>query len=287
VTGLGWDTTTLPPPGGPVRVAREHGVADIIEFAFGMLRATYKQIVGVSVLLGLPGIVLAGIGAAQVTAGDVLGADRAAWILLGVGGVAVAIGALATEPALIDLAMARSRGEPPRIGPAALSGLRRVPGLFTVWAALFLAAALPLVLATVLSLADDVLALLFIPAVPVTLGLFLVAIMVGHLVTAAVVAERIGAWRALGRVRILLRGQFWRTFGRGLLFGFMIQVIGSVAQFGTFFGFALGEEAVIVLQVLSQLVQYLVLVPLTAMAALGLYADLRLRAEGIDELALL
>ena len=270
-----------------MRVAREHGVADIIEFAFGMLRATYKQIVGVSVLLGLPGIVLAGIGAAQVTASDVFAADPGAWILLGVGGLALAIGAVATEPALIHLAMARSRDEVPRIGAAAGFGLRKVPGLFTVWTALFLAAALPILFATGMTLVDDTMALLFIPAVPVTLGLFLVAIMGGHLVTAAVVAERIGAWRALGRVQTLLRGQFWRTFGRGLLFGFMIQIIASVAQFGTFFGFALGEQAVIVLQVLSQLLQYLVLVPLTAMAALGLYADLRLRAEGIDELALL
>lgn len=268
-------------------MAREHGVADIIEFAFGMLRATYKQIVGVSLLLGLPGIVLTGIGAVLISVPEGPSENQGAWILLGVGVLIVAIGAAATEPALIDLAMARSRDEEPRIGAAVAFGLRKVPGLFSVWVTLFVVALAPVIVATVLTLAVDTMALLFIPGIPVTLGLVLVAIMLGHLVTAAVVAERIGAWRALGRTRTLLRGQFWRTFGRGLLFGFMIQIISSVAQFGTFFGFALGEEAVIVLQVLSQLIQYLVLVPLTAMAALGLYADLRLRAEGIDQLALL
>lgn len=289
-TTLGWGGTQLPPPGGQIRVAREHGVADIIDFAFGMLRAVYRQIVGVVVVLGGAGLLLFGVSftiSQSFADGTFNSVDPLWWWALGIGGLLLAIGGIATEPAVIHVALIRARGENPRIMTSVWHGIRKVPGLAVVWTALMVAALLPVILAGLLSLAADILALLFIPAVPITFGFVLVAMMVGHLMTAATVAESMGAWKALSRVRGLLRGQFWRTFGRGLLFGIMIQIIAFIAQFGSFAGLAFGDAGAVIAQILGLLLQFLVLVPLTALAALGLYADLRLRAEGVDELVLL
>lgn len=290
-TALGWDGSAG--GAGQVRVAREHGVADIIDFAFGMMRSSFTPIVGVVALLGGPGLVLTGIGvvltdvATNATTGQLQTVSPVWWTILGLGVVALAVGAIATEPAIIHVAMAGSRQEAPRIGASAWFGVRKVPGLFMVWTALMLLALLPVLVSTFLAIAVDELALTFLLTLPATLAAFLVALMVGHLVTAAVVAEPIGAWRGLGRIRRLLRSQFWRTFGRGLVFGLLIQILSGIVQVGSVVGLALGPRGAIVTQVLAYAMQYLVLVPLTAMAALGLYADLRLRAEGIDELALL
>lgn len=276
-----------------MRVAREHGIADIIDFAFGTLRSAYKPIVAVVAVLGGPGLVLTAIGvvvtnaATDAAAGDLGAVNPAWWILLGVGVLALAIGAIATEPAIIHVAMAGSRGERPRVAVSAWFGVRKVPGLFMVWTSLVVAALLPVLVSTFMAVAAEELALTFLLTIPATLALFLVVLMVGHLVTATVVAEPVGAWRGLGRIRRLLRGQFWRTFGRGVVFGLLIQILSGVVQVGSLAGLALGPRWAIVSQVVVYAMQYLVLVPLTAMAALGLYADLRLRAEGIDELALL
>jgi hypothetical protein len=103
-------------------------------------------------------------------------------------------------------------------------------------------------------------------------------------VVAAMMAEDIGPIRGLGRSWNLVRGSWWRTFGILLVVG-ILQTIISYALF-ILFGliaavFSTGDFQAALVQVGSTLLSAVVS-PITTIAVVLLYFDLRVRREGLD-----
>ncbi len=104
------------------------------------------------------------------------------------------------------------------------------------------------------------------------------------LTVAAMMAEDIGPIRGLGRSWNLVKGQWWRTFGI-LVIVAILQTIISYALF-ILFGliaalFSTGDFQAALVQVGSTLLSALVS-PITTIAVVLLYFDLRVRKEGLD-----
>lgn len=104
------------------------------------------------------------------------------------------------------------------------------------------------------------------------------------LTVAAMMAEDIGPIRGLGRSWNLVKGQWWRTFGI-LVIVAILQTIISYALF-IMFGliaalFSTGDFQAALVQVGSTLLSALVS-PITTIAVVLLYFDLRVRKEGLD-----
>lgn len=104
------------------------------------------------------------------------------------------------------------------------------------------------------------------------------------LTVAAMMAEDVGPIRGLGRSWNLVRGQWWRTFGILLIVGIMQAVIGYALGF--LFGLIAtavtsGDVQLAVIAVGSTILGALVS-PITTIAIVLLYFDLRVRKEGLD-----
>ncbi len=104
------------------------------------------------------------------------------------------------------------------------------------------------------------------------------------LTVAAMMAEDVGPIRGLGRSWNLVRGQWWRTFGILLIVGIMQAVIGYALGF--LFGLIAaavtsGDVRLAVIAVGSTILGALVS-PITTIAIVLLYFDLRVRKEGLD-----
>jgi hypothetical protein len=104
------------------------------------------------------------------------------------------------------------------------------------------------------------------------------------LTVAAMMAEDIGPIRGIGRSWNLVRGRWWRTFGILLVVGIMQSVIGYALGF--FFGLIAvaltsGDVQLAVVAVGSTILGALVS-PITTIAVVLLYFDLRVRKEGLD-----
>jgi len=119
------------------------------------------------------------------------------------------------------------------------------------------------------------------------LAVFCAAVYLGvrwSLVVAAMMAEDIGPIRGLGRSWNLVSGSWWRTFGILLIVG-ILQTIISYALF-ILFGliaavFSTGDFQAALVQVGSTLLSAVVS-PITTIAVVLLYFDLRVRKEGLD-----
>ena len=104
------------------------------------------------------------------------------------------------------------------------------------------------------------------------------------LVVAAMMAEDMGPIRGLGRSWNLVSGSWWRTFGILLIVGILQSII-SYALF-ILFGliaavFSTGDFQAALVQVGSTLLSAVVS-PITTIAVVLLYFDLRVRKEGLD-----
>lgn len=114
------------------------------------------------------------------------------------------------------------------------------------------------------------------------------------LAPAAVVLERMGPWRSLGRAWSLTRGgQGWRVTGITLLAGLVANIFTAMVQTPVIFAAMLlldptglvdnpVSPALLVLDHLTQLVVNALVIPFTAGVAALLYLDQRMRREGLD-----
>lgn len=298
-----------PPPSGPAFGAGRPGVGDVIETMFRVYRATFPTTAAVMAILLLPGLVLLGVGFLQMqdlfsvfldaasfdpTASGLPSVTDAQlqamftnpvfWIAVGLGGLLALLGQMAATPALMKVGVDELGGGAPRIGSAVRLGFRRMWGIAGVWILLFLLLAVVFLLPVPLLFLDGRWGLLFILTVPVGLALLFVVIMVGYLVAATVVVEDIGALPALGRARTLLRASFWPTFGRGMLVGLLVTIIGWVLGAANQLSVLFGPELFLAVTVLVNALGYLVSTPLGVFGGLALYGDLRVRTEGTDVL---
>jgi hypothetical protein len=148
-----------------------------------------------------------------------------------------------------------------------------------------------LILAGVLSLVVLVpvaIGLAFVPILGIVVLLAVGAIGYGvaagvySLIVPVAVVEDRGAWTTFTRALWVLRVRFWRVVGITLLVTLLLGIVSfAVALPLTVLSMAVGPLSWVVDGVTSTLLS-LVVVPVTAFAALLVYLDARVRREGLD-----
>src|SRR4029077_655192 len=276
----------------PIRF-RPMPLSELLDELFRLYRRHFSLIVGVALLVALPGLVwslatgvyrlnstsYANLFTATGTSTVAFNSQEFSNLLgtLSLG----ALGALILLPftlgavyrAVTDVALGR---------PATIGGVLRET-LARYWPLLGLVG-LFFVFALVWAVAELIgFVLLILPGLAVFCAAvyFLVR---WSLTVAAMMAEDIGPIRGLGRSWNLVKGQWWRTFGI-LLVVAILQTVISYALF-ILFGliaavFSTGDFQAALVQVGSTLLSALVS-PITTIAVVLLYFDLRVRKEGVD-----
>jgi len=111
-----------------------------------------------------------------------------------------------------------------------------------------------------------------------------------YLATPALMLEPIGVFGSFGRTWRLTAGQFWRTFGIGLLTLLIVQVAGGILTTpvtigGQLLAVVLPEYSVLVLvltQAIALIIQNAFVAPFTAAVTSLQYLDQRMRKEAYD-----
>jgi len=268
-------------------------LSDLLDELFRLYRRHFSLIVGVALVVALPGLVwtlVTGVYRLNsasytnlfTTTGTSTPAFNSQQFSNLVGTFALGgLGALILLPfsvgavyrAVTDVAL----GRPATIGAVLRETLARywlLLGLVGLGILLFIGWAIAELIGFVL---------LIIPG----LAVFCAAVYLGvrwSLVVAAMMAEDIGPIRGLGRSWNLVSGSWWRTFGILLIVG-ILQTIISYALF-ILFGliaavFSTGDFQAALVQVGSTLLSAVVS-PITTIAVVLLYFDLRVRKEGLD-----
>jgi hypothetical protein len=96
--------------------------------------------------------------------------------------------------------------------------------------------------------------------------------------TQAVVAEDRSTVEALRRSRDLVRDQWWRVFGIGVVFSVMIGVVGGLVAYGLQFAADAADRQV--LELVGSMISDVFTIAFTALAATLVFFDLRVRQEG-------
>lgn len=127
------------------------------------------------------------------------------------------------------------------------------------------------------------LVLLVLPGLAVIcLGVYLAVRLT--LAVAAMMAEDIGPIRGLGRSWNLVRGQWWRTFGILLVVGIMQTIISYALGFlfGLIAAALTSGDVQLAVVAIGSAILGAVVGPITTIAIVLLYLDLRVRKEGLD-----
>jgi hypothetical protein len=268
-------------------------LSELLDELFRLYRRHFSLIVGIALLVALPGLVWSlATGVYRLNSGSytnlftATGTSTVAFNsqqfsnLLGTLSLG-ALGALILLPfslgavyrAVTDVAL----GRPATIGVVLRETLARYWPLLGLVGLFF-------VFALVWAIAELIgFVLLILPGLAVFCAaiFFLVR---WSLTVAAMMAEDMGPIRGLGRSWNLVKGQWWRTFGI-LVIVTILQTIITYALF-ILFGliaalFSTGDFQAALVQVGSTLLSALVS-PITTIAVVLLYFDLRVRKEGLD-----
>jgi hypothetical protein len=277
---------------GPIRF-RPRQLSELLDELFRLYRRHFSLIVGVALLVALPGLVwslatgvyrlnstsyanlVTTTGTSTPTFNSQQLSNLAGTFLLG------GLGALILLPfsvgavyrAVTDVAL----GRPATIGAVLRETLARY------WPLLGLIG-LGLLLVIGWFIAEVIgFVLLIIPG----LAVFCFAVYLAvrwSLVVAAMMAEDVGPIRGLGRSWSLVSGSWWRTFGILLIVGILQSIISyALLILFTLFAdiFSSGDFRAALVSVGSTLLSALVS-PITTIAVVLLYFDLRVRKEGLD-----
>ncbi len=276
----------------PIRF-RPMPLPELLDELFRLYRRHFSLIVGVSLLVALPGLVWtlvtgtyrlnsASFANIFVTTGSTTPVFNSQQflnlfgpILLGlVGGfflLPISIGAV--YRAVTDVAL----GRPATIGSVLRETLARylpLLGLVGLGILIFIGWIIAEIIGFVL---------LVLPGLAVFCAAIYLAVR-WTLTVAAMMAEDIGPIRGLGRSWNLVSGSWWRTFGILLIVGILQTIIsyGLFILFGVIAAlFSTGDFQAAVVQVGGTLLTALVS-PITTIAITLLYFDLRVRKEGLD-----
>jgi len=276
----------------PIRF-RPMPLPELLDELFRLYRRHFSLIVGVSLLVALPGLVWSLVtGVYRLNSGSYASlftttpgttptfnsqqlSNLIGALALGfIGGFFLApISLGAVFRAVTDVAL----GRPATIGSVLRETLARYLPLlgFVALAALiglgwFIAETIGLIL-------------LVLPAFAVLCAAFYLFVR-WSLVLAAMMAEDIGPIRGLGRSWNLVSGSWWRTFGILLIVGIMQGIIsyGLVILVSVIAALvSTGDFRAAVVQVVGTLVSAVV-TPIAYIAVVLLYFDLRVRKEGLD-----
>lgn len=276
----------------PIRF-RPMPLPELLDELFRLYRRHFSLIVGVSLLVALPGLVWtlvtgtyrlnsASYANLFVTSGSstpVFNSQQFSnlvgpLLLGGLGGLILLPFSLgAVYRAVTDVAL----GRPATIGSVLRETLARY------WPLLGL---IGLVLLMVIGWFIAEIIGLFLLVIP-GLAVFCAAVYLAvrwTLAVAAMMAEDIGPIRGLGRSWNLVSGSWWRTFGILLIVGILQTIIsyGLFILFGVIAAlFSTGDFQAALVQVGGTLLGALVS-PITTIAITLLYFDLRVRKEGLD-----
>lgn len=276
----------------PVRF-RPMPLPELLDELFRLYRRHFSLIVGISLLVALPGLVwslVTGIyrlnsasyanlittspGAAPTFNSQQLSSLLGA-ILLGVLGslILLPFSLGAVYRAVTDVAL----GRPASIGSVLRETLARYFPLLGL-VGLFILMFLGWIIAEVVGFV-----LLILPGIAVFCAAVYLAVR-WSLVVAAMMAEDIGPIRGLGRSWNLVSGSWWRTFGI-LLIVTILQLIITYGL-GILFGLiaalvTTGDVQAAVAQIIGTILNAVVN-PITTIAVVLLYFDLRVRKEGLD-----
>ena len=276
----------------PVRF-RPMPLPELLDELFRLYRRQFSLIVGVSLLVALPGLVwslVTGIyrlnsasyanlittspGAAPTFNSQQLSSLLGA-ILLGVLGslILLPFSLGAVYRAVTDVAL----GRPATIGSVLRETLARYFPLLGL-VGLFILMFIGWIIAEAVGFV-----LLILPGIAVFCAALYLAVR-WSLVVAAMMAEDIGPIRGLGRSWNLVSGSWWRTFGI-LLIVTILQLIITYGL-GILFGLiaalvTTGDVQAAVTQIVGTILNAVVN-PITTIAVVLLYFDLRVRKEGLD-----
>lgn len=277
---------------GPIRF-RPRQLSELLDELFRLYRRHFSLIVGVALLVALPGLVWSlatGVyrlnsssytnlftttGTSTPTFNSQQLSNLAGTLLLG------GLGALILLPfsvgavyrAVTDVAL----GRPATVGAVLRETLARYWPLLGL-----IGLGILLVIGWIIAEAIGFV-LLFIPG----LAVFCFAVYLAvrwSLVVAAMMAEDVGPIRGLGRSWSLVSGSWWRTFGILLIVGILQSIISyALLILFTLFAdiFSTGDFRSALVSVGSTLLSALVS-PITTIAVVLLYFDLRVRKEGLD-----
>lgn len=293
------------PVAGEVLPLRRLTVADVLD---GAVR-TFRSVVGPAVLVVLlilgPLVLLTNLVLAQIApqlvgqglaglqamvdidaavAGPVPAGAVAAQLL---GGLVGWLLGLIASSAVIALVLARDRGVVMGAGAAVAAAARALPAVLiaslligVLGAALLIAASLlSLVVLVVPVVGVIVLVLVIVPGYVVGLAAFFG---LTSLVVPVVVAERLGPLRAVGRTLAVFRRAPLRILWITLLMGVVVAVIGLTVQLPMLTLAGVVPAGAWVVESLGEVGAQVVSVPLTALAALLVYLDVRVRHEALD-----
>ena len=277
---------------GPIRF-RPRQLSELLDELFRLYRRHFSLIVGVALLVALPGLVWSlatGVyrlnstsytnlftttGTSTPTFNSQQLSNLAGTLLLG------GLGALILLPfsvgavyrAVTDVAL----GRPATVGVVLRETLARywpLLGLIGLGILLFIGWIIAEAIGFVL---------LFIPGLAVFCAAVYLAVR-WSLVVAAMMAEDVGPIRGLGRSWSLVSSSWWRTLGILLIVGILQSIISyALLILFTLFAdiFSTGDFRAALVSVGSTLLSALVS-PITTIAVVLLYFDLRVRKEGLD-----
>lgn len=277
---------------GPIRF-RPRQLSELLDELFRLYRRHFSLIVGVALLVALPGLVWSlatGVyrlnstsytnlftttGTSTVAFNSQQLSNLAGTLLLG------GLGALILLPfsvgavyrAVTDVAL----GRPATVGVVLRETLARywpLLGLIGLGILLFIGWIIAEAIGFVL---------LFIPGLAVFCAAVYLAVR-WSLVVAAMMAEDVGPIRGLGRSWSLVSSSWWRTLGILLIVGILQSIISyALLILFTLFAdiFSTGDFRAALVSVGSTLLSALVS-PITTIAVVLLYFDLRVRKEGLD-----
>lgn len=281
---------------------RPLGIGDIIDGAFKLFRADWREIllaVGVVVIPAQILVAALQVGVVDNIAGledSTFDADVAVSLVQGVGSFLVitlltSLLLIVARAVVLRISGARLFGSQERPRAALTSGLRLFGRLLASSVLKFLASMAvfaPALVLIGLSIAtgDEVYGIvggvIFLPALGVAVWLYVS----WALTEAVIVMEDGGAVAAFGRSRRLVAGRWWPTLGVLLLTGIVVMVVGGIIggvpqQVGGFLLFTQPAVAAVLLAI-GGILASLVTEPLGTLVALLLWTDLRIRKEGLD-----
>jgi hypothetical protein len=321
----GWGTAWQAGWGGPPPAAkpgiiplRPLGVGEILDGAVTMLRTHWRTVLGISLVVAVVTeivvVLVQGLALDDLTGGDVLSDPDAAAdeilralrnALLGSGVVALVsmIGTVRATALLTTVTSRAVLGRPVTVGEAWRESRPQVLRLFgliivvmSIGLGIVAVGVLPGVLIAVAGQTEAGTALAALGGLAAAIVAVWVAIRLS-LASPALMLEKQGIKKALGRSVKLVRGSWWRIFGIQLLASVIAYIVSAVVgvPFSLFAAAFAGDGVTglldgtgglgwtyLVINGIGSVIGSTIMLPITAGVTVLLYIDQRIRREALD-----
>jgi membrane-anchored glycerophosphoryl diester phosphodiesterase (GDPDase) len=258
---------------------RPLSIGEVLDAGFRLLRHRFGTLMLCVLAAGLPlsilrTIIIASTDPDYYDVNAVQFGDTPTEVIVGqiVAALVVLLGAMVAIAACFRVISAAYLGEPVTAGQSLRAGVRRIPALFVSFVVLGVIFFVLLVIAVA---SRGVLAPVFI--------FFLVKLALSW---PAIVAERAGPFRAIGRSWRLTRKSWWRSFAVLLVLGIITLVLYYAFAAAVYAALnsmdSISEIALATVDTLFIVIALALIYPLNAAILAVLYYDQRVRKEGFD-----